>query len=190
MRSNKPSDSEAEEAVKLLIRWIGDDPNREGLVDTAKRVLNVYKDLFSGYEVDALSIRDSVLLNEGYNDMVILKDTKFTSYCEHHIVPMKGKISIAYVPDKLILGIGKIIKLINYFTKRLQLQERLTMEIAKALNDYLLPKGTIVTIEAVHDCVACYEEKDKNDLKLQTIYAIGIFQDNIELRREFFANIG
>ncbi|KJV66008.1 MULTISPECIES: GTP cyclohydrolase I [Ehrlichia] len=189
MKSNKPSDSEAEEAINLLIRWIGDDPNREGLVDTAKRVLNVYKGFFSGYKVDMLSIRGSVLFNEGYNDMVILKDTEFTSYCEHHILPMKGKISIGYIPDKLIFGVGKIVKLINCFTKRLQLQERLTMEIARAFNDYLLPKGAIVNVEAVHDCVACCKEKDKNNLKLQTMYAIGVFQDNMELRREFFANI-
>ncbi|ABD45285.1 GTP cyclohydrolase I family protein [Ehrlichia chaffeensis str. Heartland] len=190
MRNGKPSDSEAEEAVNLLIRWIGDDPNREGLVNTAKRVLDVYKRFFSGYQVDIYSMQDLVLLNENYNDMVIFKNTEFTSYCEHHIVPMRGKISIGYVPDKLVFGVGKIVKLINCFTKRLQLQEKLTVEIANALDHCLAPKGIIVAVEAVHDCIVCCEEEDKHNLELQTTCAIGVFQDNMELRREFFSSIG
>ncbi|CEI85456.1 GTP cyclohydrolase I FolE [Ehrlichia minasensis] len=190
MKNGKPSDSQAEEAINLLIRWIGDDPTRMELTGTAKRVLNIYKKFFSGYQVDVLSMQDTVLLAENYNGMIIVKNTEFTSYCEHHIVPIRGKIDIGYIPDKLIFGLGKVIKLINCFTKRLQLQERLTMEIANALDCYLSPKGVIVSIEAVHDCIACCEEIDKNNLDLQTTCVIGVFKDNMDLRKEFFTNIG
>ena len=191
MKNSRPSDREAEEAVNLLIRWMGDDPSREGLANTAKHALNVYKKFFKGYQVNVSSImQNSVLSNDGnYDGVIIFKNTEFTSYCEHHVVPMRGKVNIGYIPDKLILGIGKIVKLVDCFTKRLQLQERLTVEIAKTLDNYLVPKGVIVAIEAVHECVACSEEEDKSNLLLQTSYATGVFQSNMELRGEFFNSI-
>ncbi|MGN7619230.1 MAG: GTP cyclohydrolase I [Ehrlichia sp.] len=120
MKYGKPSDHEAEEAVNLLIRWIGDDPDRDGLAGTAGRVLNFYKKFFNGYQANVSSImQGSVLSNDkNYNGTIIFKNNEFTSYCEHHIVPMKGKINIGYIPDKLILGVGKIVKLVDCVTKK------------------------------------------------------------------------
>ncbi|KJV68870.1 GTP cyclohydrolase I [Candidatus Neoehrlichia procyonis] len=188
--TNKPSDYDAEMAVKMLISWIGDDPNREGLLNTPKRVLNFYKKMFKGYKCNLENVSvTSKLLNSCYSDLIILKNIDFTSYCEHHIVPIKGKISIGYLPDKLICGIGKIIELLNIFTKRLQIQENLTMQIAEYLNKLLLPKGIAVLIEATHECIACCEEYDKNNLTLQTNYMLGIFQDDLNIRKEFFNRI-
>ena len=190
MKYSKPSDHEAEEAINLLIRWIGDNPNREGLASTARNALNFYKKFFKGYQISTSSIMEGSLLSnyKQYNNIITFKNADFTSYCEHHIVPMKGRISIGYIPDKLILGIGKVVKLIDCFTKRLQLQERLTVEIAKALDSYLVPIGVIVVVEAVHECVACSGD-DKNNLLLQTSYATGVFQSDLILRGEFLNSI-
>lgn len=191
MKYSRPSDREAEEAINLLIRWVGDDPDREGLASTAKHALNFYKKLFKGYQVNLSSIMENALLSNSsnYNGVIIFKNNEFTSYCEHHVVPMKGKINIGYIPDKLILGIGRIVKLVDCFTKRLQLQEKLTVEIAEALDNYLIPKGVIVAIEAIHECVACFEKEDKNNLLLHTSYATGVFQNDMALRGEFFNSI-
>ncbi|KYW93483.1 GTP cyclohydrolase I [Ehrlichia ruminantium] len=189
MKNNrKPSENEVEDAISLLIRWIGDDVDRPGLVGTPRRMLNAYKKFFIGYQDISLVIGGSVLPNEGYDSMITFKDIGFVSYCEHHIIPMRGKVNIGYVPDKVIFTIGQVIRLVNYFSKRLQIQERLTVDIAESINSYLVSKGVIVVINATHECVLCYEENN-SDLLLQTSCALGIFQNNVELRREFFNSI-
>ncbi|QGR02469.1 GTP cyclohydrolase I [Ehrlichia ruminantium] len=185
---NRPSEREVEDAVSLLIRWIGDDINRPGLSSTPRRILNAYKKFFIGYEDISLVVGGSVLHNEGYDGIITFKDIRFISYCEHHIVPMRGKVSIGYVPNKFMFTIGQVVRLVNYFAKRLQIQERLTIDIAKCIDSYLFSKGVIVVINATHECVLCHEENSGN-LLLQTSYALGVFQNNMELRQEFLNSI-
>ncbi len=153
--SERPSREEAEAAVRTLIRWAGDDPEREGLLDTPKRVAKAYRELFSGYDIapeDVLSRTFSEVA--GYNDMVIVKDITFHSHCEHHMVPFHGVAHIAYVPDKGVLGLSKMARLVEVYARRLQTQETMTAQIANALDESLRPKGVAVMIEAEHMCMA------------------------------------
>ncbi|QXK91956.1 GTP cyclohydrolase I [Neoehrlichia mikurensis] len=188
---NKPSDDDAEMAIKVLISWMGDDPNREGLLNTPKRVLNFYRKMFEGYQYNPqdISIADELSNFCNYTDLIILKNISFTSYCEHHIVPMKGNINIGYLPNESICGVGKMIKLLNIFVKRLQMQEKLTVQIAEFLNNFLLPKGVAVLIKATHECIACYGEYYNNNLILQTHCMLGIFQHDVNIRKEFFDQV-
>ncbi|MGA1804016.1 GTP cyclohydrolase I FolE [Rhizobium sp. HT1-10] len=153
--SDQPTQAEAEAAVRTLIRWAGDDPAREGLLDTPKRVAKAYRELFSGYEKvpeDVLSRTFSEV--SGYKDMVIVKDIAFHSHCEHHMVPFHGVAHIAYVPDGGVLGLSKMARLVDLYARRLQTQETMTAQIAQALDDSLRPKGVAVMIEAEHMCMA------------------------------------
>ncbi|WFR98917.1 GTP cyclohydrolase I FolE [Rhizobium tumorigenes] len=151
----RPSQQEAEAAVRTLIRWAGEDPTREGLLDTPKRVTKAYRELFAGYDLapeDVLSRTFSEVA--GYNDMVIVKDITFHSHCEHHMVPFHGVAHIAYVPDKGVLGLSKMARLVDLYARRLQTQETMTAQIATALDESLRPKGVAVMIEAEHMCMA------------------------------------
>ncbi|WFS04596.1 GTP cyclohydrolase I FolE [Rhizobium tumorigenes] len=151
----RPSQQEAEAAVRTLIRWAGEDPTREGLLDTPKRVAKAYRELFAGYDLapeDVLSRTFSEVA--GYNDMVIVKDITFHSHCEHHMVPFHGVAHIAYVPDKGVLGLSKMARLVDLYARRLQTQETMTAQIATALDESLRPKGVAVMIEAEHMCMA------------------------------------
>lgn len=152
---DRPTQQDAEDAVRTLIRWAGDDPTREGLLETPKRVAKAYRELFSGYEKapeDVLSKTFSEIA--GYRDMVIVKDIEFHSHCEHHMVPFHGKAHIAYIPDKGVLGLSKMARLVDLYARRLQTQETMTAQIADALDDCLRPKGVAVMIEAEHMCMA------------------------------------
>jgi len=151
---SRPSVKQAEDAVRTLIAWAGDNPDREGLLETPKRVVNAYKEFFSGYEANPDEILGKTFEEiEGYDDMVLLKDMRLESHCEHHMVPFLGKAHIAYFPNKKIVGISKIARLLDVFAKRLQTQETMTSQIADTINKVLKPKGVAVIIDAKHQCM-------------------------------------
>jgi GTP cyclohydrolase I len=173
---DRPSQQEAEEAVRTLIRWAGENPAREGLLDTPKRVAKAYRELFSGYEKapeDVLSRTFSEVA--GYKDMVIVKDIEFHSHCEHHMVPFHGKAHVAYIPDKGVLGLSKMARLVDLYARRLQTQETMTAQIAHALDESLRPKGVAVMIEAEHMCMAM-RGIGKQGAKTLTTTFIGQFE--------------
>lgn len=151
----KPTRQEAEMAVRTLIAWAGDNPEREGLIDTPKRVVNAYQDFFSGYSEDPAKILGRTFDEvEGYSDIVLIKNIRMESHCEHHMVPFIGTAHVAYLPNKSVVGISKIARLVDVFSKRLQTQETMTMQIAKTLNDCLKPRGVAVLIDATHQCMS------------------------------------
>lgn len=151
----RPSQAEAEEAVRTLIRWAGDDPAREGLRETPARVVRAYGEWFAGYTQDAPAVlRRTFAEVGGYNEAVVLRDIPLQSYCEHHMAPIRGLVHIAYLPDKRVVGISKLARLVEAFGRRLQIQERLTAEIADTLKTVLQPKGVAVIIEAQHECMS------------------------------------
>ena len=153
--NGKPSREEAEEAVRVLLRWAGDDPTREGLLDTPKRVAKAYEELFGGYGADVESVLGTTFEEvAGYKDMVLVRDIPFFSHCEHHMVPIIGKAHVAYLPDGRVLGLSKIARVVEIFGRRLQTQEAMTAQIATAIEDALQPKGVAVMIEAEHMCMA------------------------------------
>ena len=150
----RPTQEQAEEAVRTLIAWAGDNPNREGLIETPKRVANAYKEFFSGYNQDPVAIIGKTFEEvAGYDDIVLLKDMRFESHCEHHMVPIIGVAHIAYIPDQKVVGISKIARLLEVFAKRLQTQETMTAQIADTINFALKPKGVAVLIDAKHQCM-------------------------------------
>ncbi len=184
LRSNVEK-KDAEEAIKTLIKWIGDDPDREGLSETPKRVIKSFKEHFSGYFEDP----EEILLKtfeqtEGYNDMVILKNIDFESHCEHHMLPIIGQASIAYYPDKRIVGISKLARIVNVFAKRLQTQEVMTSQIINSIETYLKPLGTCVLIEADHHCMKT-RGVHKKDSSMTTIQFRGCFQKDKSLQDRF-----
>ncbi len=190
MQVKKPSVSNQDAllAVKTLLRWIGEDPDREGLVDTPKRVLKSYLEHFSGYAQDPMAVLDKKFTEtSGYNEMIILKDIDMQSYCEHHMAPILGKVHIAYYPQKHILGISKLVRIVEIYAKRLQIQERLTMQIANALNIGLKPKGVAVQIEATHHCMCNRGVKNKS-AKMITRSFLGCLDDQGK-REQFIHNI-
>ena len=181
----KPSKEEALEAVKTLISYIGDDPSRPDLIDTPKRVLNAYKDFFSGYETSAADVLNTTFDDiENDDEMILVKDIRLESHCEHHMVPIIGEAHIAYVPNKKIVGISKLARLVDVFAKRLQSQENLTLQIADAINDYLKPKGVIVLISAAHQCMTT-RGVHKTGTKTTTIATKALFKVDEAKRREF-----
>lgn len=186
---SSPSRDQAEEAVRTLIAWAGDNPEREGLLDTPKRVVNAYKEFFAGYEVDPTKILGKTFEEvEGYNDMVLLKDMRLESHCEHHMVPFLGKAHIAYIPDKKIVGISKIARLLDVFGKRLQTQETMTAQIADTIEKVLKPKGVAVLIDAQHQCMTT---RGIHKINTSTITKSmkGEFKDDVEMERRFFTMI-
>jgi GTP cyclohydrolase IA len=186
----KPTRSEAEEAVRTLIRWAGDDPCREGLKDTPVRVVRAYEEWFSGYaeEPGALLQRTFEEVG-GYDEIVILRDIAFHSYCEHHMAPISGKAHIGYLPNNRVVGISKLARLVNAFARRLQVQERLTAEIADTLDTVLQPHGVGVVIQATHQCMTT-RGVHKHGASMVTSRMLGAFRTNPATRHEFLSGLG
>jgi GTP cyclohydrolase I len=186
----RPSEAEAEEAVRTLIRWAGDDPTREGLLDTPGRVTRAFGDWFSGYEQNP---RDFLLRTfeevGGYDEMVILRGIPFNSHCEHHMAPIIGEVHIGYLPNKRVVGISKLARLVDAFARRLQVQERLTAEIADTLQEVLEPRGVGVVVEATHECMTT-RGVHKRGVAMVTSRMLGAFRSYPATRREFFSAIG
>ena len=188
--SLRPSRSEAEEAVKTLIRWAGDDPGREGLKDTPSRVVRSYEEFFSGYDADPKLILQRTFEEvQGYDEIVLLRDIRFESHCEHHMAPIIGKAHVAYLPDSRVVGISKLARLVEAYSKRLQIQEKMTSQIAGAINEILLPLGTAVVVEAAHQCMTTRGVK-KSGVTMVTSRMLGAFRENGETRREFLSMVG
>lgn len=188
--ATRPSRKEAEAAVRTLLRWAGDDPDREGLLNTPERVVRAYEEWFAGYHVDPVDLLQRTFSEtDGYDEMVVLRDIRFESYCEHHIAPIIGKVHIAYLPDRRVIGISKLARLVDVFAKRLQIQEKMTAQIANTLRDVLLPKGVAVVIEAQHQCMTT-RGIHKSGVSMVTSRMLGAFRDNAATRREFLAMIG
>ena len=189
-KSTKPSQGEAIEAVKTLIRWAGDNPEREGLSETPKRVIKSYKDFFSGYELDAREILSKQFKEvDGYDEMIILKNIRLESHCEHHMVPFIGNAHVGYLPRKKVVGLSKLARLVEVFAKRLQIQEKLTAQIANAIDEVLQPKGVGVIIEASHLCVST-RGIHKHESKMVTSRMLGSFRNDQSTRKEFLDLIG
>jgi GTP cyclohydrolase I len=190
MTPKKPSREEAEAAVRTLLQWTGDDPSREGLIDTPARVVRAYEEYFKGYDEDPEKILGrSFDETEGYDEIVVLKDICFASHCEHHIAPILGKAHIAYLPKSRVVGISKLARLVETFGRRLQIQEKMTAQIANSLNNVLKPKGVAVVIEAAHECMTT-RGIDKPGVNMVTSTMLGAFRDDPSTRREFMSIIG
>jgi GTP cyclohydrolase I len=181
----KPTQVEAENAVRTLIAWAGDNPDREGLKETPKRVVNAYREFFSGYEEDPKKILGKTFEEvDGYDDMVLLKDMRMESHCEHHMVPFIGKACIAYLPDSKVVGISKIARLLDVFAKRLQTQETMTSQIANTINEVLKPRGVAVLIDAEHQCMTT-RGIHKTGTSTVTKVMLGEFKENPKLEKKF-----
>ena len=190
IKSLKISENQALDAVKTLIKWAGDDPEREGLRDTPKRVIRSYKDFFSGYNLDPREILSKKFKEvEGYDEIIILKNIRLESHCEHHMVPFVGTAHVGYLPKNKVVGLSKLARLVETFAKRLQIQEKLTAQIANAIDEILQPKGVGVIIEASHLCVAT-RGIHKPDSKMVTSRMLGSFRDDPATRKEFLDLVG
>ena len=186
---NKPSRLEAEAAVRTLISWAGDDPSREGLIDTPNRVIRSYEEFFAGYASDPEEILNrSFEETAGYDDMVLLKNVNFESHCEHHMVPIIGVAHVAYIPNSRVVGISKLARIVEAFGKRLQIQERLTTQIANAVFKVLQPRGVGVIVEAQHQCMTTRGVK-KPEVAMKTNCMLGCFKDDALIRSEFMQGI-
>ena len=183
--AQKPSREEAEDAVRTLIEWIGDDPAREGLLDTPSRVVKAFEELYSGYGQDATDILSTTFKDvAGYKDMVLVRDIPFASHCEHHMVPFIGKAHIAYYPTDGVIGLSKLARLVDIYAKRLQTQETLTAQITKALEDELVTRGLAVMVEAEHMCMSM-RGVQKQGTSTMTSRFTGIFEDDEVERQKF-----
>ncbi len=186
----RPTAEEAEAAVRTLIRWAGDNPDREGLLDTPKRVAKSYKELFSGYSIDPVSLLERTFEEvEGYDEIVLLRDIRLESYCEHHMVPIIGRCHIAYLPANRVVGISKLARVADAYAKRLQIQEKLTVQIANTIDQVLQPRGVGVVIEAGHQCMTT-RGVHKPGVSMVTSRMLGAFRDDPATRRELLAMIG
>ena len=185
IKANKVSDQEAEEAFKTILTWMGEDPSREGLLETPKRVVKAFKEYFGGYSQDAEQILSKTFGDvEGYDDMVVEKNISVTSHCEHHMAPIVGTAHVAYIPSKRIVGLSKLARVVEVFSKRLQTQERLTMQVAKALMTSLDAKGVAVTIDAAHQCMTMRGIKKEN-AKTVTNYFLGEFKEDLSIQNRY-----
>jgi GTP cyclohydrolase I len=188
--SARPSRAEAEQAVRTLIQWAGDDPAREGLLNTPSRVARAYEEWFDGYNSDPEDLLQRTFREtDGYDEMVVLRDIRFESFCEHHIAPIIGVAHIAYLPDHRVIGISKLARLVQVYAKRLQIQEKMTAQIANSLNDVLMPKGVAVVLEATHQCMTT-RGVHKTGVSMVTSRMLGAFRDDPTTRREFLSMIG
>src|SRR5258706_1386716 len=186
----RPTRDEAEAAVRTLIRWARDDPDREGLRDTPGRRVCAYDEFFGGYLQDPAEIlADTFPEVDGYDDMIVMNDIRFESHCEHHMVPIIGKAHIGYLPNHRVVGISKLARLVEVYARRLQVQEKMTVQIADALQEVLQPKGVAVVIEAAHQCMTT-RGVHKPGVGLVTSRMVGAFRDDPSTRREFLAVIG
>ena len=185
LETKQVSDKEAEEALIKILTWIGEDPNREGLLETPKRVIKAYKEFFSGYKEDANKVLEKTFGDvEGYNDMVIQKNISVQSHCEHHMVPILGMAHVAYIPKERVVGLSKLARVVDVFAKRLQTQERLTLQIAKSIMTALDAKGVAVTIDAAHQCMTTRGIK-KEKASTVTNYFLGQFKDDLSIQNRY-----
>ncbi len=185
LETKQVSDKEAEEALIKILTWIGEDPNREGLLETPKRVIKAYKEFFSGYKEDAKKVLEKTFGDvEGYNDMVIQKNISVQSHCEHHMVPILGMAHVAYIPKERVVGLSKLARVVDVFAKRLQTQERLTLQIAKSIMTALDAKGVAVTIDAAHQCMTTRGIK-KERASTVTNYFLGQFKDDLSIQNRY-----
>jgi GTP cyclohydrolase IA len=186
----RPSREEAEDAVRVLLRWTGDDPMREGLRGTPARVARAFEEYFTGYSVDPVEqLQRTFEEVDGYDEMVVLKDIRFESHCEHHLAPIIGRAHIAYLPKQRVVGISKLARLVEVYAKRLQIQEKMTAQIANTLAQVLKPKGVAVVIEAAHQCMTT-RGVHKPGVSMITSHMLGAFRTDASTRREFLAHIG
>jgi GTP cyclohydrolase I len=189
-RSVRPSRMQAEDAVRLLIAWAGDDPAREGLVDTPARMVRAYEEFFRGYNVDPATILARTFEEvEGYDEMVVLSHINFESHCEHHIGPIIGRASVGYLPNKRVVGISKLARVVDAFAKRLQIQEKMTAQIANTIDQVLQPLGVAVVIESEHNCMTT-RGVHKQGTSMITSAMRGRFRDDAKTREEFLGMIG
>ena len=193
MLSNIESESvtreEAEQAVRTLIRWAGDDASREGLRDTPARVVRSFEEFFEGYLIDPVTILERTFEEtEGYDEIVLLKDIRFESHCEHHMLPIIGKAHIGYLPNTRVVGISKLARVVDVYAKRLQIQEKMTGQIANNIDQVLQPRGVAVVIEAAHQCMTT-RGVHKSGVSMVTMRTHGSFRDDTQTRREFMAII-
>ncbi len=187
---DRPSRQEAEDAVRTLLRWAGDDPDREGLLDTPKRVTKAYLEWFRGYDEDPVEMLQRTFGEvEGYDEMVVLRDIRYESYCEHHMAPIIGVAHVGYIPTERVVGISKLARVVDAFAKRLQVQEKMNAQIAQSLFDVLQPKGVAVVLEGEHHCMST-RGVHKPGVSMVTSTMLGDFRTDRELRKEFLDIIG
>lgn len=185
--ARRPTRAQAEDAVRVLLRWIGDDAGRPGLRKTPARVVGSFEDWFSGYGVDPYEVLGGSFQQVGdYRRLVTLRDIDFESHCEHHMAPIIGRIHLAYLPDRRLAGISKLVRVVEAYTRRLQVQERLTAEIARCINDVLEPRGVAVMVEAQHQCMTT-RGVHRGNVRMVTTEMLGVFQDDDRFRGEFLA---
>ena len=188
-KNNQISDKEAEEAIKTIVKWIGENPDREGLKSTPARVIKAYKEYFQGYNEDPSKYLMKTFTEvDGYDDMVIEKNISLRSHCEHHMAPIVGFVHVAYIPSKKVVGLSKLARVVDAFSKRLQTQERLTMQIAKTIMDVLQPRGVAVTIDATHQCMTNRGIKKENTTTI-TNYFLGAFKDDLSFQNRYLRYI-
>ena len=188
-KSQKISDQKAEEAIQTLIQWIGENPKREGLKSTPQRVIKAYKEYFQGYQEDPAKYLTKTFTEvEGYDDMVIEKNISIRSHCEHHMAPIIGVVHLAYIPSKKVVGLSKLARVAEAFAKRLQTQERLTMQIAKTIMDVLQPRGVAVTIDAIHQCMTNRGVKKEKATTI-TNYFLGAFKEDLSFQNRYLRYI-
>ncbi len=188
--ADRPSREAAEDAVRTLIRWAGDDPGREGLLGTPQRVTKSYQEYFAGYDIDPMELLQRTFEEvDGYDEMVLLRDIPFESHCEHHLAPIIGKAHVAYMPRSRVVGISKLVRVVDAYARRLQIQEKMTAQIANAIEEVLEPKGVAVVIEASHQCMTT-RGVHRPGVAMVTSRMLGLFRSDARTRREFLALIG
>tara|TARA_B100000427_G_scaffold290472_1_gene266731 strand:- start:247 stop:858 length:612 start_codon:yes stop_codon:yes gene_type:complete len=188
-KKQEVSDEKAEEAIKTIITWIGEDPEREGLKSTPQRVTKAFKEYFKGYKEDPSKFLKKTFTEvEGYDDMVIEKNISIHSHCEHHMAPITGVAHVAYIPSHKVVGLSKLARVVEVFSKRLQTQERLTMQIAKTIMDVLQPRGVAVTVDASHQCMTNRGVKKENTTTI-TNYFLGAFKDDLSFQNRYLRYI-
>ena len=191
-QDDKPTRDQAEAAVRTLLRWAGDDPAREGLLDTPKRVAKAYQDWFSGYAEDPADYLMRTFKEvEGYDEMIVLRDIEFESHCEHHMAPIIGKVHVGYLPDGKVVGISKLARVVDAYARRFQVQEKMTAQIADCIADVLQPRGVGVVIVGAHECMTT-RGVHKRGVSMVTSRMVGSFRDDARTRAEFlkFINVG
>ena len=186
----RPTQAQAEDAIRTLIRWAGDNPEREGLLDTPSRVAKSYLEFFGGYAEDPVALLERTFEEvEGYDEIVLLRDIRLESHCEHHMVPIIGRAHVAYLPHRRVVGISKLARVVDAYAHRLQIQEKLTAQIANTIKDVLQPLGTAVIIEAAHECMTT-RGVHKTGVSMVTSRMLGVFRDDPSTRRELLAMVG
>ncbi len=189
-RSRRPGRRQAEEAVRTLLRWAGEDPEREGLLDTPARVARAYEDWFSGYREDPVGyLKRTFEEVEGYDEMIVLRDITFESHCEHHMAPIIGRAHVGYLPNNKVVGISKLARVVQTFARRFQVQEKMTAQIANCIQDVLKPKGVGVVINAAHQCMTT-RGVHKPGVSMVTSQMLGLFRKDARTRAEFLTMIG